>query len=100
MHILKSCETYSKKNYKYIKNQTSIDKITQPRRNDGHFVEAGWNKKSAKRLFHRGWVISSRVVRKKSAKAISNVDEMENQPVQNKVKNARAKTEMCFCTSI
>ena len=53
----------------------------------------------------REWVISSRLGYfvdaglKKSAKAIFSIDEMENQRVQKKVKNTRAKTEKQFRTS-
>ena len=45
----------------------------------GYFVDVG--------LFRRCWLP------KKSAKTIFNIDEMENQRVQKKVKNAQAKTE-------
>ena len=58
---------------------TSIDEITQPRRNDSPLDEAGY-------FADAGW--------KKSAKAIFNVNEMENQWVHKKVKTPEPRQKV------
>ena len=76
-----------------------MENITQPRRNDRHFVDAG-------RKNPRDWVISSRLGyfveagRKKICESNFNVDEMENQRVQKKLKNALAKTENIYLSGL